>query len=152
MKTVIKAGIGVFFLGVLSCGLFTFADSEATETLIMSIGMGIALLGLLIMITYAFWFACSENIFATAIASACILTIIFSIFVFFGAIPIVPLDSRYAFGAVAIPALVLGGSTVSISRISVRVKHKNGKVEDREYEIRTKSTAFGDETTIERKK
>ena len=152
MKTIIKVGIGVFFLGVVIAELYQFTDTESSETLIMSIGMGIALLGLLIMITYAFWFACSENIFATAIASACILTIIFSIFVFFGALPIVPLDSRYAFGVVAIPALVLGGSTISISRISVRVKHKNGKVENREYEIRTKSTAFGDETTIERKK
>ena len=35
MKTIIKVGIGAFFLGVLISQLYQFTDTESSETLIM---------------------------------------------------------------------------------------------------------------------
>ena len=148
LNSVVLFGIFMLILGAPIAGqVLGFRDD-----FLMVYGIILMLLGLSIMVTYGGWMMCGQNIITGTIVSACFMTVIFCCFAFLGAIPFIDPESRLAYGLIAVPFLAIGGSTTSIQRITIKRKNKNGKVETREYVVKTKSTAFGDETTIERKK
>lgn len=146
LNSVVLFGIFMLILGAPIGGqVLGFRDD-----FLMVYGIILMLLGLSIMVTYGCWMMCSQNIITGAIVSACFISVIFCFFAFLGAIPFI--ENRVAYGLIAVPFLAIGGSTTSIQRITLKRRNKDGKVETREYVVKTKSTAFGDETIIERKK
>lgn len=128
----------LFFGFFLWSGVLGFADSFLTIYGFFMFAVGISAL------VFVGYMRKYEKIVSALIASVAILFILFCTAAMIHIVPGLPY--RPIYGMIAAPFIIAGGVITATDTVKVKVQNKNGKFEDRTYEVTTET--FGKEKKI----